>query len=103
MGSGASAGKIVLEYDENRGNTRGFGPWDEPWTPNTEYLIELNFTSTWHVDEDDQTYCLTEDASVPNQLPEDIPPYGEGEWVCTEPLFIGVLDVGIVWCVTELP
>ena len=77
MGSGASAGKILLEYDENRGNTRGFGPWDEPWTPNTEYLIELNFTSTWDVYENDETYCLTEDKSVPIQLPEEIPPCDE--------------------------
>ena len=51
-------------------------------------MDELDFTSTWDTKEENgETYCLTEDASVAIQLPEAIPPYGEGEWVCTEPLF----------------
>ena len=87
MGSGASAGKILLEYDENRGNT--MNPWYDPypWTRNTEYWVELNFTSEWDTKENGETYCCTSVRSVPIQLPEAIPPYGEGEWVCPEPLF----------------
>ena len=87
MGSGASAGKILLEYDENRGST--IDPnWDPyPWTRNTEYWVEPDYTAEWDTKENGETFCFTSARAVPIQLPEAIPPYGEGEWVCTEPLF----------------
>ena len=45
-------------------------------------MDELDFTSSWDTKEENgETYCLTEDASVAIQLPEAIPTYGEGEWV----------------------
>ena len=81
MGSGASAGKILLEYDENRGST--IDPnWDPyPWTRNTEYWVEPDYTAEWDTKENGEIFCFTSARAVPIQLPEAIPPYGEGEWV----------------------